>query len=260
MPPISELHLDRQRAESFGSAAEDYDRYRPGFPDALIDDVAALRATHALDVGCGTGRVARLLTARAIDVLGVELDPRMAAVARAHGVRVEVARFEEWDDGGRRFDLVASGDTWHWIDPKRGAAKAALVLRPGGALVRFWNLQLLDEPVMEALDPVYRAHAPEVYVYGRAPTSWPDGSALKYADPIPLEGPFVAIEAKKYVWERRVTGADWAAFAGTISDHKRLPGERLASLKTAIRETIERFGETILVRIETMATFSRREG
>ena len=47
---------------------------------------------------------------------------------------------------------------------------------------------------------------------------------------------------------------------GRWKNHKRLPGERLASLKTAIRETIERFGETILVRIETMATFSRREG
>jgi SAM-dependent methyltransferase len=256
---LAELHLDRRRAESFGSAAQDYDRYRPSFPDALIDDLVALGGSDALDVGCGTGRVARLLAGRGLSVLGVELDARMADVARAHGVRAEVARFEDWDDAGRRYDLVASGDTWHWIDPKRGAAKAALVLRPGGALVRFWNLQLLEEPAMAALDPVYREHAPEVYVYGRAPTTWPDGSVLKYADPLPLEGPFAAVEAKKYLWERRVTGADWAAFAGTISDHKRLPAERLGRLQAEIRQTLERFGETIPVRIETMATFARRD-
>jgi SAM-dependent methyltransferase len=153
---LPELHLDRRRAESFGAVAAQYDRHRPGFPDALLDELAALGGNDALDVGCGTGRVARSLGERGLSVLGVEIDPRMAAVARAHGVRVEVAPFEGWDDAGRRFDLLASGDTWHWIDPKRGAAKAALVLRPAGACVRFWNLQLLDEPVMDALDIVYR--------------------------------------------------------------------------------------------------------
>ena len=70
-----------------------------------------------LDVGCGTGKVARGLLARGLDVLGVELDPRMAALARAHGVEVEVAAFEDWDDRGRTFDLITFGDAWHWIDP-----------------------------------------------------------------------------------------------------------------------------------------------
>ena len=75
----------------------------------------------------------------------------MAEVARGQDVRVEVARFEEWNDAGRRFDLLTCGDAWHWIEPKRGAAKVAQVLRPGGAFARFWNIQLLDEPVMAAL-------------------------------------------------------------------------------------------------------------
>jgi SAM-dependent methyltransferase len=222
---LPELHRDRVRAESFGAVAEDYERYRPAFPDALLDDLAALGGTDALDVGCGTGRVARGLAQRGLSVLGVDIDPRMAAVARDHGVRVEVARFEDWDDAGRRFDLIAFGDTWHWIDPKRGAAKIALALRPGGTFAGFWNLQVLDEPVMQALDVAYRQHAPEVYVYGRAPTLPPNA-----ADPFRLEGPFSPLETKTYPWERRVSGADWAAFAGTISDHRRLPPERLALL------------------------------
>jgi len=40
---------------------------------------------------------------------------------------------------------------------------------------------------------------------------------------------------------------------------KRLPGERLALLQAAIRAAIDGFGDTILVRIETMAAFSRRD-
>ncbi|MGO8997590.1 MAG: class I SAM-dependent methyltransferase [Polyangiaceae bacterium] len=248
--PLPELHLDRARAESFGSVAEDYDLHRPNFPDPLLDDLAALGAAAVLDIGTGTGKVARSLARRGLSVLGVEVDPRMAAVARGHGVRVEVARFEEWDDAGRRFDLVTCGDAWHWMERKRAAAKIALALRPGGTFAWFWNLQLLDEPVMEALDVAYREHAPDIYVYGRLPTQM---------DPPPLEGPFSADEPKTYRWERRVSGTQWAAFARTISDHQRLPSERRAPLLEAIRETIDRFGETILVRGVTFAHFARRD-
>jgi len=92
---LPELHLDRGRAESFGSAAEEGDRHRPGFPgfpDALLNDVT--------QVGCGTRRVARSLAQRGPSVLEVELNRRMAAVARGHGARVAVAPFEEWDQTG----------------------------------------------------------------------------------------------------------------------------------------------------------------
>jgi hypothetical protein len=55
-----------------------------------------------------------------------------------------------------------------------------------------------------------------------------------------------------------VSGAEWAACTGTISDHRRLPPERLALLQAAIRAAIERFGETITVRVVTTAHFTRR--
>ena len=45
----------------------------------------------------------RLFAERGCDVRGVEADPRMADVARSHSLAVEVAKFEEWDPGGRLF-------------------------------------------------------------------------------------------------------------------------------------------------------------
>jgi SAM-dependent methyltransferase len=92
-----------------------------------------------LDAACGTGLVARALKAGGLAVLGVGLDARMAVIARRHGVDVEVARFGEWNDDGRRFDTVTFGDTWHWIDPERGISKVAEILEPGGTLVRFFS-------------------------------------------------------------------------------------------------------------------------
>ena len=77
------LFEDRTRAESFGAIAELYDRVRPSYPDALLDELLADEPQRVLDVGCGTGIVASLLQARGCDVLGVEIDERMAE-RRAH--------------------------------------------------------------------------------------------------------------------------------------------------------------------------------
>ena len=119
--------------------ARQYERYRPTYPEALLDDLATLRPAQVLDVGCGTGKIAVGLAGRGLSVHGVELDPRMAEVARGHGISVEVGAFEAWDDAGRRFDLITCGAAWHWIDPELGMAKAADVLRTGGTIAPFWN-------------------------------------------------------------------------------------------------------------------------
>ena len=85
---------DRALAESFGAEAEQYDRTRPGYPPALIDDLLSGGARDVLDIGCGTGIAGRLFLARGCQVLGVEPDARMAGVAGTQGLTVEVARFE----------------------------------------------------------------------------------------------------------------------------------------------------------------------
>ncbi|HUB08595.1 MAG TPA: class I SAM-dependent methyltransferase [Myxococcales bacterium] len=248
---FSELHLDRDRAGSFGSVAEQYEAHRPAFPDPLLDDLAALGARRALDVACGTGKLGRGLARRGVDVLGVELDPRMAGVARKLGLPVEVARFEDWDDAGRQFDLVTCGDAWHWIDPRRGAEKVARVLAPGGVFALVWNLQVLEEPARAALAPVYRELAPEVFPYGGPPP--PDASLP------PLEGPFSPAEVRTYGWERRLSGAEWAAVMPTISDHqRRLTPERLRALQDGARAALRGLGETVLVRGTTTAMLARR--
>ena len=75
------VHQERERADSFGAVARDYDRYRPRYPAQLIDDLVASRIETALDVGAGTGISSRQLADRGVDVLALEPDPRMAEVA-----------------------------------------------------------------------------------------------------------------------------------------------------------------------------------
>ena len=141
------LYELRHLAESFGEDAALYDRARPSYPAALVDDLLATHPVAVLDVGCGTGKVSRLFVERGCEVLGIEVDPRMAAFARSAGLAVEVSRFEAWDPGGRTFDLLVSGQAWHWVEPRAGAQKASAAIRPGGRFAVFWNHQNYSEPI-----------------------------------------------------------------------------------------------------------------
>src|ERR1700760_434988 len=149
--PGLESEQFRRVATSFGHNAQRYDRARPSYPRALVDRLLAespgpgsgARAgsgPRVLDVGCGTGIVARLFQAAGSEVLGVDPDERMAGHARERGLEVEGATFETWETNGRAFDAVVAGQAWHWVDPVEGATKAASALRPGGRFAVFWNV------------------------------------------------------------------------------------------------------------------------
>ena len=155
-----QLYRDRARASSFGANAEIYDRTRPSYPTAMIDElVAAASPRHVLDVGCGTGLLGRSFVERGIAVLGVEPDAQMAEVARRHGLDVEVATFEAWDPGDRTFELLVAGQSWHWVDPERGAHKAAGIVAKGGTVAHAWNVGGIEDELGAALGEVYVALA-----------------------------------------------------------------------------------------------------
>lgn len=250
------MHEERARAESFGADAEAYDRTRPRYPAEMIDDLVALAASappRVLDVGCGTGIVAEAFAARGCDVLGVEIDPRMAAVATRKGLAVEVARFEEWDGRGRTFDLVVSGQAWHWVDPVAGQAKAASVLVPGGTLAVFWNRGTTDDETQAALDEVYARLGPELrtsFVHGRTTV----GDDLVLPGDASFEGP----EVRRYRRTQRYTTAEWVALLPTHSDHRLLPEPVRATLLDGVAAALDARGGAIDVTYETVVVSARR--
>lgn len=246
---------NRARAESFGAVARDYERSRPSYPVALVDDLLALGPGEILDVGCGTGKAARLLAARGPHVLGVEIDEQMADVARSHGLDVEVAAFESWDAHGRTFDLLTCAQAWHWVDPEVGVPKAAEVVRPGGHVALFWNDDRLDRRTSDALADVYRALAPEL-VEEPAPDDDPVGV---HRDAFAASPSFDVVATRTYSWQRNYTADEWVALCMTHSNHLVLPAARRAALAAALQEAVDRLGgvvapyETYLILAERAA-------
>ena len=253
-------HRLREVAEGFGDDAARYDRARPRYPAELAESVlSGLPGARVLDVGIGTGISALPFRAAGATVLGVEPDARMAGVARGRGFDVEVAKFEDWDPTGRGFDAVVAGQTWHWVDPVAGAAKAASGLVPEGRLAVFWN----------AGDPPAELAAAFAEVYRRVETGLPftpwsapqrDGYAafLDRAEAGLREfGGFGETRRLRFDRETEVGRDDFLDQVPTSGGHSRIAPDRLAELLAGLGEAIDAVGGAFTMRYATLALVAR---
>jgi SAM-dependent methyltransferase len=261
-PPPPELHKARLIAESFGNDAEGYDRARPGYPDALVARiVAGSPGLDVLDVGCGTGIAARQFQAAGCTVLGVEPDARMAGFARARGLAVEGATFEAWDPDDRRFDTVIAAQSWHWVDPVTGAAKAATVLRSGGRLAIFGHVYELPAEVAEPFAAAYRRVAPDSpfgNLGARRPLDMYQAMYAKVADRIRETGQFREPEQWRFDWEQSYTRDQWLALLPTTGGLTRLRPDQLADILGEVGTAIDALGGAITMPYTTLATSAAR--
>ncbi|HEU0132901.1 MAG TPA: class I SAM-dependent methyltransferase [Mycobacteriales bacterium] len=127
----------------FDALADSYDAARPTYPDGLYDALPPLRGARVADVGAGTGISTRGLLARGADVVAFDLAPNMLARLRDRGGAglrgVAVADGHRLPLPDASVDLVTYAQAFHWMRPGEAVREARRVLRPGGALARWWN-------------------------------------------------------------------------------------------------------------------------
>lgn len=166
-----------RRRETFGTAAAQYDRYRPNYPAPLLETLANRAGlgpgTAVLEVGCGTGQLTELLCARGCDVTAIDVSGPMIEAARrrldAGLVSLCASSFEAFDATSRSFDLIVSADAMHWVDPDVRYAKSARVLRPGGWLAVIACEERYDEPFASALRGIWLARSEDGGAWAAAP-------------------------------------------------------------------------------------------
>ena len=113
-------------------------------PDARELAFQAVREAaprHVLEVGCGWGEFAeRLRVELRVDVVAVDLSPRMVELARERGVDARQGDVQDLPFEDASFDVVvANWMLYHVADLERGLSELARVLRPGGRLVAATN-------------------------------------------------------------------------------------------------------------------------
>jgi ubiquinone/menaquinone biosynthesis C-methylase UbiE len=184
---VDELRLERAR--SFGSVADRYERARPGYPEEAVEWLVGA-ARRVVDLGAGTGKLARQLVARGLDVTAVEpsaemLDQLRAAVPGARAVRGTAEQIPVEDASA---DAVVVAQAFHWFDAQVALREIARVLRAGGVLGLVWNDRDEAVPWAARLSEIIRE---ERLPSGEAPP-----------DVIPRSGRFGAVEWSEFRFEQ----------------------------------------------------------
>ncbi len=272
--PGSEPPVGSARRLSFGGVAEQYDRHRPGYPDALVDDVLAYAdagpGDRALEVGAGTGRATLLFAGRGLRVTAVEPDPAMAAVASERaataGVSFELVQldFESCELPRHAFKVLFSGTAWHWVSPGLRNVLAHRALVTGGALAPFWNRPVWDENELRpAFDAAY-AEVERKFAARPAGPMNPFGAPLEIKsdqewlrDEFRGDASFADLSVRNYRWVQAYGAADYIRLIGTHSDHILLPEAAREQLFARITDAIDAVGGSFELTYETLLCLAR---
>lgn len=140
-----EAHADYGEDVAFGNAASDYSTYRASYPEELFERLAdrtvGTEGQTVLDIGTGTGFIARALAQRGCTVTGMDMDRdllaegRRAAQSASTGTEYVRGVAEQLPFRSETFDAAIAGQCWHWFDRDAAAGEVRRVLEPGGAAV-----------------------------------------------------------------------------------------------------------------------------
>ena len=155
----------------FDTVARLYDEVRPPYPPLLAEDVVLFSQikpdAFILDIGCGTGKSTEPFAKLGYQVCALDPGSNMLAACAERlrsypSVTCENAAFADWQDGGRRFDLIVAANPFHWL-AETGTHNPLRVAKPGGAIAIFWHTFFNGQgPFYDCLDDIYREHAPEL--------------------------------------------------------------------------------------------------
>ena len=134
--------------ERFTTRVENYVKYRPGYPPAVLDLLRAecglTPASVIADIGSGTGILTRMFLENGNRVYGIEPNQAMREAGEQlltgyPGFVSVAATAEETTLPDQSVDFITAGQAFHWFDLARTRPEFARILKPGGWLVLIWN-------------------------------------------------------------------------------------------------------------------------
>jgi ubiquinone/menaquinone biosynthesis C-methylase UbiE len=247
----------------FDRVPEEYERGRRGYPRELVEaacEIAALRAnSHVVGVGCGTGKLTRVLAERGLRIEAIDPSAQLVRVAQRHveesAVQFHVSRFEDLELPASAFAAVFAATAFHWVDPAVGWSKVARLLRRGGVFVLLTHTIELDPEMLAA----WREVLPEAgtWVSRDVRTLW-EGAEARMDNVSELWAWLVKrdigrpeaatlfgdVQLRSVKIERTETVAELLGQIRTQSAYLRLDVEGQLQLEQRIKSAIEKLGGT----------------
>jgi SAM-dependent methyltransferase len=149
---------DSGRADGrFTGRAENYARFRPGYPDAVIallrDHAGWSEDSAAADIGAGTGISSELFLRHGNRVWAIEPNAEMRAAAELlcdRYPRLEVLPGTAENTGlpDACADFVVAATAFHWFDSDACRVEFSRIAKPHGQVVLMWNKRRTESPFL----------------------------------------------------------------------------------------------------------------
>jgi SAM-dependent methyltransferase len=156
--------VHRAAAEGFEAVAGEYERARPDYPPAALDELRLGTESRVLDLGAGTGKLTRMLAPLVRRLVAVEPLPamreRFAQVLPGVPILGGVAEALPFADGA--FGSVVCAQAFHWFAGEAALAEIHRVLTPRGRLALLWNVKDETVPWVRALGDILRPYQSRV--------------------------------------------------------------------------------------------------
>ncbi|MDX1509219.1 MAG: class I SAM-dependent methyltransferase [Woeseiaceae bacterium] len=206
------MSADASFKDYFSDRSSLYARYRPGYPQALFGELAALCRRHDLawDCATGNGQAAVAIADHFKQVIATDASAeQIASAIEADAVDYRVAHAESSGLDTASVDLVTVGQALHWFDRPRFFAEVERVLAAGGVLAA-WCYELCH------VDAACDAIVAELYdnIVGEF---WPPERRLIEEGYASIELPGEALRVGEFAMSANWTAADMLGYLRTWS-------------------------------------------
>jgi SAM-dependent methyltransferase len=147
--------------QRFSSRVENYIKYRPGYPAAILDllqeNCGLTAASLVADIGSGTGILTELFLRNGHRVFAVEPNRQMREAAerwlgKYPNFTSVSGTAENTTLKSQSLDFIAAGQAFHWFDRGPSRLEFLRLLKPGGWVVLIWNERILVSPFAKAYE------------------------------------------------------------------------------------------------------------
>ena len=245
---------------TFDTVASTYEKMRPGYVDALYQQLFAYKpideTSRALEIGSGAGQATAPILKTGCQLTAVEYGEHFSALLKEKfkdypRFSVITGKFEDTPLSENTFDLVFSASAFHWVPEEIGYQKVFSILKSGGVFARFANHPFRDKgnpALSQEIDQLYDAYYYKFHQHKQKLESAEySKEQAKDRAMIAEKYGFTDIQYALFHRERVFSAQEYVQLLSTYSDHIAMEETIRTAFFAAIENAIRRHGGSITI-------------
>ncbi|MBU3128648.1 class I SAM-dependent methyltransferase [Clostridium tagluense] len=240
--------FSKNQSEVFDLASDYYDKFRPSYPQELINCIISETGIKTdstiLEIGAGSGKATELFVNKGFNMYCIEPGENLAAVAlKKFGPTRQVeyctCRLEDWKEKKDYFHLAISAQAFHWVPKPIGFLKCASALKSKGFIGLFWNLYLTyNEPIDAELS--------ETGMFLLQSEASCEERIKSHTQEIKSSGCFKEAIVYRFPWSQIYTADEYIGFMKTCNGYLSASENDRQAAEVKVREIINGYGGFIV--------------